>query len=415
MSWGKRILLAMGMAALLQTCSPAGEQVAHSDASAAGITSLRKNATVSLGGEMRVDYSYRHAKTSVYSAASASRPGETDTGDLALRNANLRLQADVRPNVRALFKLDFSSEGLSRHDDILEEALLVMHAIGGSGLEVFAGKGRAPYGQDITLGMLQSYHHTANALDTSEGRIYAIDPPDAAPDPANPHKYPPTAPMRPGQIDRAVLAGIAYEWDDRWRMELAAFKPGCSDYEDRLTGARGDSASDIGVAGRLWWRPMEDLVVQVSGMMNRSRDMARVHQRRDIANGVKGTSDAYAVSAGLDWTRGAWRVFGEYQHGWNWNFTKGYATDTWQIGAAREIGDGWRVAGMVEGLHIRDGGDEPVRDDFYKFALNVRYTFSSGLFVLGEYGREWHRREQNGARSERRRGNFFGVRMGFSF
>lgn len=416
MPWGKPLLLAMGMAVCFQAALLAGEPAgAHDHGEAAGLTSLRKNAIISIGGEVRVDYSYRHTTTTATSSPPSTYNADTSVGDLSLRNANLRLQADVHPNIRAFFKVDLSSQEC-RRDDILEEALLIMNAVGGSGLGLFAGKGRAPYGQDITLGMIQSYNHTANAIDTSEGRVFIVDPPESRSNPANPGRYSATGPMRPGQIDRAVQAGVSYDWDDRWRVELAVFKPSDYDYKDRLIDSkRCDSASDIGVAARIWWRPVEELVVQASGMMNRSNDMGRPELRTDLEPGARGRKQAYAVSLGFDYTRGPWRIFGEYQHGWDWNFTSGYDTDTWQIGAAREFGEGWRVGAMAEGLHIDDKKDVKVTDDYYKLALNVRYTFSSGFFVLAEYGHEWMRRERDGSLAEKRRGDFFGMRVGLSF
>lgn len=376
-----------------------------------GLVSLRGNATVAIGGEIRVDYAYRSMKTR------GADPGiSLKYGDLSVKNANLRILADLHPNVRAFFKLDFSADDdPSRdRDEILEEAMVVMRAVGG--LELFAGRGRAPYGQDVTIGMLQSYHHAANRADSSEGRVFIIDPPDDV-NPADPGGRP-VAPMRPGQFDRAFMAGASYQWDERWKVELAAFQPHNHAYRARLADRDSwNGGADIGAAGRVWWRPFEELTVQASGMLARSNDMARLEKRLDVpdASDASGRKFAYAASVGFDWRRGPWRAFGEYQHGWDWNFTDGYHTDAWQIGLARNFAKSWRVGTMVEGLRISDRGGKGTVDDFYKLTFTIRYVFSSGLFVLAEYGHEWFRRDGRDGVAERRRGDYFGMRLGFSF
>ena len=385
-----------------------------------GVTSLRKNAVVGIGGEVSVDYTLRKSKSSSIAPDASTIPLDASVSDMALKHATLRIRADVHPSVSAFIKLDFGSHDDRHDEDIVEEAMLVMSAVGGTGLGFFAGRGRAPYGQDIALGMVQSYHHNANQWDSSEGLIFINDPPLEKKDPADPDQTPrEQPPMRPGQFDRVFMAGASYTWHDRWKIELAAFQPNMQEYEDRLSRVDGNrNPANIGAAGRIWWRPFEDLVLQFSAMATRSNDMARIRLRTDIdlGAGARGADTAYAVSAGFDWRRGPWRVFGEYQHGWDWNFTKGYDTDTWQVGAARDLTDNLRVGAMVEGLHIDDGARAVrVKHDYYKLALNVRYTFDNGVFLLAEYGHEWMRRERGGSLDERRRGDFIGVRMGMSF
>ena len=415
MHWGKSILAAALLAALCHTHLPAAEEVGYGTPS--NLASLRKNATVHIGGEVRVDYAYRDSKDT-HAAPHATKPRDTKLSDLAVKGANLRLRADVHPNLQAFFKLDLSSrvEDHNDQDDILEEAMLVMSAVGGQGLGFFAGKGRTPYGQDITLGMLQSYHHAANQADSSEGRIFVTDPPDARTAGGGVLSGKSLPPMRPGQMDRSFMAGASYEWHDRWKVEVAAFQPNLHRYNDRLRDRDGSrSGADIGVSGRIWWQPLEELVIQASAMAARSNDMGREYLRLDVQAGARGTNLARAISLGFDYRNGPWRVFGEYQHGWDWNFTKGYSTDTWQLGASREVVENWTVATMVEGLHITDKADVKLEDDYYKLAFNVRRSFDNGFFILAEYGHEWRRRHRDNTLWDKTRGNFFGVRVGFSF
>lgn len=412
MTEGMRVLLAVGMAVLAGVCAlPAAEGVDPS-----GIASLRGNAAVLVGGEIRVDYVHRSAGTS-----GAHPPLKSKTADLSVKNANLRIVADVHPNVRALFKLDLSadSDSFRERNEVFEEAMLVMKSVGGTGAGLFAGKGPAPYGQDITLGIIQSYHHTANHSDSAEGAIFLVDTPaDAYPAPGDPRAGTPLPPMRPGRFDRTFVAGASYDWDGRWRVEAAVFQPNRDEYRPRLdrdaAGARR-RVSDLGMSARVWWSPIEDLVFEASGMLARSREMGRGTLRHDLSPGATAKKQAYAVSAGFDWRPGPWRFFGEYQRAWDWNFSRDYDVSIWQLGMARELGESWRVGGMAEGLRIDGGQGANTVDKYYKLAINVRYGFSSGMFVLAEYGYERFRRRLDGELADKRRGVFLGLRLGFSF
>ncbi len=391
MNRGKAILAAALAAALAVGALHAGEPPRPT-------LSIGEYATLEIGGEVRVDSTRRTA----------------DHADLALRGTNLRLTVDAHPNIRALIKLDLGNhvEIHGDRDEILEEALLVMSAVGGTGFGFFAGKGRAPYGQDVTLGMLQSYHHIADQDDSAEGRIFITDPPDERNNPGNGKRSLP--PMRPGQLERVLQAGVKYEWEDKWKVELAAFRPNRYRYDTRLFDRDGGrNSSDAGVAARVWWMPFEDFVVQASAMVVRSGAMGNTGLREDAVPAARGTDFAKAVSAGFDWREGRWRVFGEYQHGWDWNFTKGYSTDTVQLGAAYAFAESWRVGGMAEGLRIRDAA-RGAETAYWKASLNLRHTFANGMYVLAEYGFERRRRTRVSV-EDRARGHFAGFRLGFTF
>lgn len=411
---GKRIAgLSILVVVLAQAGIRGGDMSVYPDA---GLVSLRRNAVVTVGGELRVDYDFRRTKSD-----GPPRNVRGKYGDLSIRHANLRLRADVNPNVSALFKIDLSAkDDVTRdNEEMLEEAMLVMRAVGGAGLGFFAGKGKAPYGQDITIGILQSYHHAANRVDSAEGRVFIVDPPDDFhADPANPSFDNALPPMRPGQFDRTYMAGVSYEVEGVWKVEVAAFQPNRDEYDRRLVHGAGGSKyarSDIGLAARVWWSPVADLTVEASGMVARSQSMGYAERRLDLAGDARAVNRAYAVSAGFDWRPGPWHVFGEYQHAWDWNFSKGYDTNTWQIGVARMIGDRWRIGAMAEHLRIDDRDSRQILDSYWKYTVNVKYTFADGLFLLVEYGREWLRRDFSGALAHKRRGDYIGMRLGFTF
>lgn len=377
-----------------------------------GTLSVRKNAVVKIGGELNVDAVYRSAG----GGTGTTRP-DTKQTDFSLKNATLRLVAEAHPNFRAMFRIDLqpSREIGGGRDGIVAEAMLVMHSLAGGGLGFFAGKGRAPYGQDITLGIVQSYHHSANRNLTAEGRVHIIDPPgDVVPDPSGGSGYATLPPMRPGQFERTFQAGVAYDRDSRWRVEIAAFQPERGEYRARLD--RRGNGSDIGFAGRMWWRtPIDGLVAEASAMATHSSDMGRKDHRLDLPAAAVARNNAYAVSLGFDWKMRQWRLFGEFQRAWDWNFSKDYDVSIWQIGASRDFGEAWRLGGMAEEMRIRDPAANGLRDKYFKFTLNVRYVFHSGAFLLFEYGHEWFRRHESGRLTDTRRGDFFGMRLGLAF
>ncbi|MDR0362980.1 MAG: hypothetical protein LBJ46_09920 [Planctomycetota bacterium] len=383
----------------------AADAVAFTSADA---LSVRKNANVAVGGELHADYGYR-------------RPAKTGTkASWSLQRANLRIRADVHPAASVFFKFDLSdgSEPYREEDRIFEEALLVMHSVAGSGFDVFAGRGRAPYGQDVTLGMLQSYHHRAHREDSSEGRIFIVDPrgdevPDPA-DPTNPAKRRRLPPMRPGQIDRAALAGAAYQWGDRWRVEAAVFQLGDDGRKARLERF-GATDAGVGAAARVWWRPVEDLTLQASVTAAHSSGMGDGSLRLDLADGARARENAWAASVGFDWRSGPWRVFGEYQRGWNANFSTGYGVDIAQLGAQREIMPGKRLGGMVEWLRLEEKGLDKRGDAYWKAVMNFRWDFSTSVYMMFEYGWEAVRRKKPEGYPAKDRGTFFGVRIGMSY
>lgn len=408
----KAFVLIAGMVCLRVCLLHGGEAAYPYDPRPEEVLSVRKNATVKIGGEMTVDAVYRSADAKGKAARS-----DTKTFDFSIKNANLRLVADVHPNIRAMFKIDLQPhrEHDNRDDDIVAEAMLVMHSVAGGGLGFFAGKGRAPYGQDVTLGIVQSYHHSANRNDTAEGRVHIIDPPaDSVRGASGGSADIALPPMRPGQFERTFQAGVSYDWDTRWRVEVAAFQPERDEYKKRLD--RRGNGSDIGFAGRVWWRtPIDGLVLEASGMAAHSSAMGKKEYRLDLPAAATARTNGYAISLGFDWKMREWRFFGEFQQAWDWNFSKNYDAAIWQIGASRDMGEAWRLGGMVEGMRIRDPLGAGVKDDYYKFTLNVRYMFNSGAFLLFEYGHEWYRRHEGGGLTDKRRGDFFGMRLGLAF
>jgi hypothetical protein len=369
------------------------------------VVSLNKNAQVTIGGEVMTDVTWRDAEEGVDKR-------------VEMRRANVRIVADFVPGVRAFFKLDLTDHEKQRKRRLLEEAMLVMDSVGGlPGLGFFAGQGRAPYGQDVTLGIIQSYHHNANEVETPEGRVNIIDPPgDSFISPARNNQRLVLPPMRPGQIDRVVMGGIAYTWDERLKLEAAVYDPDETQENLRLSHP-GRHDSNIGFAARLWWRPTENLTVQGSVVNSHSSTMGDGAGRSDLAGlyAVPARKNAWAMSVGFDWRDGPWRFFGEFQQAWDWNHTKNYDVTIAQLGAAREFRDNWRLGAMAEYMRIDDSNIARHEDSYYKGVINLKYAFTEEIYVLVEYGYENMVRRSHAQDRSSRHGNFLGMRFGFIF
>lgn len=341
------------------------------------LKSANGQATIRIGGEINSDYivNWRDRK---------GRQGVetlTDTS-WAIHNSNLRFTIDLSPELQAQIKLDLSEKQPYMQNQLLEEAKIIWKNIDGGPFSVIFGKGEAPYGQDRTLGIIQSYHHTEGSY-SPEGPTILNGPQEGA---AFDSQYALSPVYHPGEIDRVVMAGLNIDLGDSVRVEFAVFQP--NDWSNPEIGNGNPVNGDLGVesfSGRVWWKtPVEGLVAEVSGV--------RQHIRQRGDNGRYGSDaveDEYAASVGLDWnlTCIPLEVFAEYEHGWDWNYTSGYNTDTLSLGALYNLTDRLRVGALAEWLQIDDRG---YKNNYNKFVFHADYTFKSGLYLITEYGMEYY-------------------------
>lgn len=360
------------------------------------LLSLHKKASLRMGGEVAIDTIYRRRDDAT------SDHDRVDSVVWGSHGTNLRFQWDATENAYLAMKisLDDLSDG-SHEDDLLEEIKFVWSNIARSNWGLVFGKGEVPYGQDKTIGILQSYHHN-DAVETREGPGWILAGTEKGPvDPGNPHANV-GAIHHPGEVDRVYLLGIDYTWKERLKFEVAVFQnrdsPG-----NALRGMHEDRSDDEGqsLAMRIWWKtPLEGLTTQVSAL--------RLHcdSRGDREVFPHGVSDCWALSVGFDWRLyERYEVFGEYQRGFDWAYTDNWRTDTFQFGGFYHLSSQIRLGGMAEWLEIDAPG---LHDDYLRLIGNIRYAFPSGIFCLLESGYEWF---DGGSRD----GFLLAFRMGWSF
>lgn len=331
--------------------------------------------SLSIGGEINVDYI-----TSWQERGAHSNPGLKNTGGWQLNSTNLRFNVAFAHNIHAFIKLDLSQNQPYIENQLLEEARLVWDNIAGGPIGVFFGKGEAPYGQDRTLGIIQSYNHTDGSY-SPEGPIILNGPNRGQPFNS---EYALSPVFHPGEIDRVVMGGVSLSWQDVLRLELAVYQP--RDWSDPSIG-NGDAVfGDFGFesfSARLWWKtPIEGLVAEISGV----REHVQQRGNRRIY-GNDAVEEQYAMSVGFDWKlpQVPLEIFAEYQHGWDWNYTSGYDTNTLSVGGLYGVTEKLRVGAMVEWLRIDDRGTVY---NYNKFVVHTKYDFDNGIYTMAEYGFE---------------------------
>lgn len=334
----------------------------------AALATARGTALLRIGGEINVDY------TAVIRDRGDRRlnGGVSSNSQWALHSTNLRFTMDLGNGVEGRIKLDFSESQPRLPDQVLEEALCIWKNICGGPFGVVFGKGEIPYGQDRTLGIIQSYHHNDGA-NSPEGRAILNGP-----EPGLLFVTGAGPVWHPGEIDRSIYAGVTVDWEDVLRLEAAVFQPTDRPWRGVHEGGSGFES----LAARLWWQtPVEGLVMELSGVrkFNRERGSERF--------GEHARQDSYAFSVGADYFVPGLplELFAEYEMGIDWNFQTGYDTHAVSVGGLWQLTDRVELGLMAEWLRI----DCPAGVwDYNKFVAHARYNFSSGMYLIGEYGME---------------------------
>ncbi len=352
--------------------------------------------TLRIGGEFATDYLYRY-----HDDGGGRR--RYDAGWQG-NNTNLRFQVNATRQTYAYIKLNLLQKTSDPHtDDLVEEARIVWDQIAGGPWGMVFGKGEVPYGQDRTLGIIQSYHHN-DGTESAEGPTILtrphdrIDPLDIA---AAGERVGRTA--HPGEVDNVWMGGVNFTWRDQLKLEFALFSNTDGGGEGVMLEGKSDDFGVESFAARAWWNtPVDGLVTEVSFI----REHSRVRGDRDRF-GQAAVEAQYALSCGFTWDLPGtpWEFFGEYQHGWDWNYTRGYHTNTLQLGAIYEITPRFHFGLMGEWLGIEDRGEH---DDYQRIVGSAKYRFENGPYVILEYGYEMLDAGEADAHA-------FGLRTGWSF
>ncbi len=375
------------VAALSGSVSPNGGGDAES------ITTMQKKGAIRIGGDVNVDLIVKRRDD----GTTGRENDEVDSTEFHTNSANLRFKIEASANTYLYVKLDLDDfwDQTTNQDDLLEEVKFVWNNVRQSNWGLVFGKGEVPYGQDKSLGVIQSYHHNANMVD-SEGPIILTGATEENTNAsvANPYQNRGRT-AHPGEVDNAFMVCANYMYKDLLMFEMAVFQNNDTTGGGRLTrGMHEDNSDDNfafqSIAARIWARPVEGLRMELSFIKMHNASAGDQALRTDLTDTGNAREDQYAVSFGFDYKINniPLEVFGEYEHGWNWNYNDDYDTDTVQLGVVLNVNksvDLWLVG---EWLGI-DDDDARADEDYYKAVAGVRYRFDNGIYMILEYAHEW--------------------------
>ncbi len=369
---------------------------------AQSLTALQKKGAIRIGGDVNVDLIVKRRDD-----GTPEREGDTvNSTAFHTNSANLRFKIDASPDMYLYIKLDLddSWDATANQDDLLEECKFVWNHIRESNWGLVFGKGEVPYGQDKTLGAIQSYHHNADQVD-GEGPIILTGATEenGEADAANPYLNRGYLNRRrawhPGEVDNVFLLEANYSYKDLARFEIAVFQNNDTTGGGRLTrGMHEDRPDDhLGFesfAARLWIAPMEALRFEFSFIKMHTDSFGDKGQFGRFAE-----DDRYAVNAGFyyKFANAPLEAFGEYQHGWDWAYQEDYDTDTAQLGLVWNVTQPVDVWVVGEWLGIDDDAWN-VDEDYWKVVVGARYRFENGIYLVLEYGHEWWDGDYDNAR-----------------
>lgn len=407
-------------------------------ADAAGLESIKKNAHITIGGDVNIDLIFRDRDDATHDQ------DHVNSVDFRTHSANLRFK--IKPvnmqDAHLYIKLDLDDEwedenldGVLDQDDILEEVKFVWEDIKNSGVGFVFGKGEVAYGQDRTLGIIQSYHHN-DSVYTSEGPGFIVAGVEDAigpdvDDANNPHSN--VANVRhPGEVDNVFQAMVSYKWKEIWKFEATLFQnreyPGNDYIVNGLSGVgRGmhedrpdDNMLFQSWAFRAWFAPTENLLMQASvlNMHNDSRS-----DREQFGENTK--ADQTAVDASFRYFAKSvdLEIFGEYQHGWNWNYTDDYTADIVQLGFDWGVTNKVNFGAMYEYMQLDDENGTDEVAEYQRIVLNTKYSFAKDavtgedqIYMMLEYGYEYVDHDIGGTNADDdRNGHLVGFRTGMVF
>jgi len=376
------------------------------------LTSMKKKGFVQIGGSIEINVLVieREDRSNTTDATGATVLTDDDdvlSTHVRTMDADLDFKISASKDTFLKIKLDTDDFWNSKagQDDLLEECYFMWNSVMGSDFGLWFGKKELPFGYDQRVLSGFSYHHDGG--ESFLGRSW-----EEADDPfANPHAAVGNM-NKPEEIDDVFQVGAVYKWMDIAKLEMAVFQN-----KDSKRGMHEDRSDDhFGFqsgAARLWLFPVEGLKVQISAL-NKHIDS---YGDEDIY-GSDAEADSQALSVGFNYKFAGipLTLLGEYSHGFNWAYSDEYDADVAQLGMIWGVTECIDLGLSGEWLGIDDDrGAADMEEDYYKLIFGAKYKFDSGIYITGEYIREWYDRETAGAADEDRDANVFIFATGWVF
>ncbi len=339
------------------------------------ITSIRKNAKVTVGGAVTTSYFYNQGTLERDDGAGFARAQNTKSGSLEVSDAVVDVEIAVSENVDAFLSLNLHET--TSDTGVAESAWVRWKNIANTGFGIKVGRDDLLFGDgDAAVGYLYNFTH-------NDGDGYAWWFEDDAGSVFLPHN----------SWDHSSVTQIAPYWeglDGKLLLEASFFAHkwnGEDAYKDgqQYTTVRPDGSVRIrsrnyglgSMSARATWTPIEDLHFSASVVNYRTNDIdGWDHAADDLAK----DNTAAALSF-------AWRpsflsrvnLWAQYVRGWNVNQYAGATSDALNFGLSVDVTDKLSVFAQGDYLHStfdytdhRDGSG------------SSRAVYAGGMYDMGD-------------------------------
>ncbi len=368
------------------------------------ILSGKKNAVVSIGGEMRATYSYVRSdwvdKSHAYPFLQTDALGKSRLGDLSLTRERLYFDLGLGDRWRAFLEINLSensgpytvwetrnpNRGLAnptadypsrRRGDFLGEAYIELLKAGHSGFGFKVGRMVLPFGVAAKPDLFTQSFLAAPDLTGS----YLMAPLNRDASPRLPHAS--------AMLDPVLAAMISYEMRDIIRFEGALFQESRDWHESYLDEyfnnyvSRNPGYGSFQVGASIL--PLEgwELSVAFRNRYDKGRGVSywadspfRGDFRRNLATGLRDpiwnngqwadygdgpsfgsvkNEQAFVAGLAMEIPNTKLSFFAEYAHGWNQGFNSHIRSDDVNIGLAYRLTPRLTLHGQAEWLFVKDG------------------------------------------------------------
>lgn len=426
-----------------------------------GITSLRKNAVVTLGGTLNTRYFYRSG--SLKTALVADTPNtvfytgmrkvnQADAGDFRVADAKLEAKIDVNDHFDAYLKLDFTDTDEYRNEvsGIAQNYWIRWKNISNTGFGVLVGRDSFKFGQAPTVGVLDSW--TGDAQGAAGDAFGGFDGFFTDIGNGNGSVYGLGDGTGEGMFVRGGIVPTHSQWDysrttqinPYWENCDGSFKAELSFIQavDTRTGLQDRSAMWDGskmryksvnyglgsMSGRITWKPIEGLKLTASAynLYQKNRDRGATWGTSPNAHNWGATPDYdsskndTAVQVGFEYTPcffDKMTVWATWQHGWNSGWVKDLDSDVVNAGINFNITDQAYIFAQGDFIYVKnDNGFTWHKAKGWGAYAGVGYTLPYGVNFEAGYRHDWiDYKDRAGYKHTKYKADTVYAHLGFNF
>lgn len=338
------------------------------------ILSLQRNSSVTVGGELRTNYTF--SKTS--GAKASGENFKATIGDFFISTAKLSVDARMGDRWRAFVDLNLSGHqgfrptGKARNPDgdpeFLNQAYIELMKGGHTGFGAIVGLVKPPFGLWRRPNLFAKSFLDSPDLDSS----YLGDPESLK----NGDGIP--LPHASRFMDPAVTAMLYYEMRDIIRFDAAVFQEReAAEVAYRRGGGedvRGDEALPRSFQLGASFQPLENWEL-TAHFRNR---YSRAHGIDSQTPGAVSNEQALVVGAAAEVPGTNLSASVEYAHGWNQGFNKYIDSDSVNVALAYRLTPRMTLHAQGEWLHVKDRFDGR-NNHLYRAMLGAEYELAQYL------------------------------------